>query len=107
MSEVDKRLQVSLHTPSGYFSEAVAISQKAINQNLDNLLKLYPDFATINISAHDGNMDAKLDSGRVALHILDGNRSMVDYFCTFKSGTVSVWDDDLEYVELPLKPHPA
>ncbi|RHZ58241.1 uncharacterized protein CDV56_106408 [Aspergillus thermomutatus] len=102
MSEVDKRLQVSLHTPSGSFSEAVAVSQGAINKNLDNLLKLYPDFATINISAHDGTMDAKLDSGRVALHILDNNRGMVDYFCTFKSGTVSVWDDELDNFTDPI-----
>lgn len=98
MSETDKRLEVSLHTASGNFSEVVAISQRAINNNLDALLKIYPEFGDIEIKAHDGTMNAKLASGRVALHIVDNNRGMVDYFCTFKSGEVSVWDDDLECV---------
>ncbi|KZF24923.1 hypothetical protein L228DRAFT_280214 [Xylona heveae TC161] len=91
-SETDKRLQVNLKG----FSEAVAVSQRAINNNLEALLKIYPEFGEINIRAHDGNMNAQLNSGQVALHITDGNRGMVDYYCRFKSGTVSVWDDDLD-----------
>jgi hypothetical protein len=96
-TEKDKRLQVSLKTDdtSGY-DEVVAVSQKAINNNLDYLLKIYPELGEINITAHDGTMVGQLSTGRIALHIVDDNRGMVDYYCDFKSGQCSVWDDDLE-----------
>ena len=86
-----KRLQVSLKTASGAFSEAVAVTQKAINYNLDALLKIYPDVGKIKVKNPMGTIEGQLKSGSVSLHITDNNRGMVDYYCTFKSGTMSVW----------------
>jgi hypothetical protein len=94
-TEKDKRLQVSLKTAKSGFDEVVAVSQRAINTNLDYLLKLYPELGEVNINGHNGTMTGQLSSGKISLHIVDNNRGMVDYYCNFKSGKVSVWDDDI------------
>ena len=91
-AETAKRFMVSLKTASGGFSEAVAVSQRAINNNLESLLTIYPDFRTIDINNPMGTMCAQLDTVWVTLHITDGNQGMVDYCCTFKSGTLVVWE---------------
>lgn len=78
----------------------VAVSQKAINHNLDNLLKIYPDLGEINLQTHDGDIHAEVYSPQVALEVSSSNRGTVTYYCRFKKGTVEPWDDNIKYVLL-------
>ncbi|KAF8243632.1 hypothetical protein K440DRAFT_561107, partial [Wilcoxina mikolae CBS 423.85] len=73
----------------------VAVSQSAINANLYALLQLYPELATVDFKAHDGEMNVKLAAGQVTLPVTENNYSMVYYYATFESGTVILWNDDI------------
>ncbi|PGH15923.1 hypothetical protein AJ79_02090 [Helicocarpus griseus UAMH5409] len=102
MADDPSRLEATLRTGNGAYSEAISVSQKAINRNLEILLALYPELGEIGLKTHDGDMSAKVDSPQVALQVAGSNRGTVYYYCRFKEGTVEPWDDELNSNAPPI-----
>ncbi|OJJ75795.1 hypothetical protein ASPBRDRAFT_38097 [Aspergillus brasiliensis CBS 101740] len=88
-TEASKRLQSSLDTDKGRFNEITALSQKAINDGMSQLLKNHTDLTEVKASMEGiGTLDAKLQSSQLSLDVTGQQDVVSMYYCTLESGTL-------------------
>ncbi|KAI0548371.1 hypothetical protein F4679DRAFT_321897 [Xylaria curta] len=98
-TEVSKRLQSSLDSEKGRFNEITALSQKAINNAMSDLLKKHPELTEVKAEFEGiGSLDAILKSSQLSLNVTGQENLASMYYCTFESGTVHfvIGDKDFE-----------
>ncbi|KAI1349750.1 hypothetical protein F5Y01DRAFT_316421 [Xylaria sp. FL0043] len=88
-TETSKRLQSSLKTPKGNFSEIAAVSQRGVNKAIANLLKKYPDTTQVEAQLEGvSTLSATIKQSKIALRVTGPTRNDAEYFVTFSSGTL-------------------
>ncbi|KAE8371742.1 hypothetical protein BDV26DRAFT_118076 [Aspergillus bertholletiae] len=88
-TEISKRLQSSLDSPKGRFNEITALSQKAINNAMSDLLKAHPELTEVKASFEGiGTLDATLRSSQLSLNVTGQETLTSMYYCTLEAGTV-------------------
>jgi len=96
-SQRKNRLSASLKIRTGSFSQVLAVSQEAINNNLKALYNLNPELQCIKITLRSGELGAVMNPPKVVF-LVDSSSSMtVLYHCFFEPGKGKVWDDNAEY----------
>ncbi|KAG6003411.1 hypothetical protein E4U21_002044 [Claviceps maximensis] len=90
-TEVSKRLQSSLDAQGnkGRFNEITALSQKAINNGMADLLDKHAELTKVQASFEGiGTIDATLTSSQLSLNVTGQENLTSMYYCTLGSGTV-------------------
>ncbi|EAW09128.1 uncharacterized protein ACLA_078770 [Aspergillus clavatus NRRL 1] len=88
-TEISKRLQSSLNSEKGGFNEIIALSQKAINNAMSDLLKKHPELTEVKATFEGiGTLDATLKSSQLSLNVTGQDNLASMYYCTLESGTV-------------------
>ncbi|KAL3262135.1 hypothetical protein ABHI18_003063 [Aspergillus niger] len=89
-TELSKRLQSSLTTDKGRFNEITALSQKAINDGMSQLLNDHPELTEVKASLEGiGSLDATLKTSQLALNVTGQQNAVSMYYCTLGLGTVN------------------
>ncbi|KAI9648027.1 hypothetical protein NHQ30_002655 [Ciborinia camelliae] len=100
-TEQQKRLQCSLNTKSGRFSEVTALSQKAINRALGQLVTNFPEITQVQAElAGVSRIQATVGQPEISIDTKDNNRSLVEYYCRLKSGT---WENFIDGSTVDVK----
>lgn len=70
--------------------QVVAITQGAINSNLDMLFALDPELGIVQGAVRNGEIDAKLQSAMISFPMYG---MLWNYHCAFESGKLKLWED--------------
>ncbi|PKY06357.1 hypothetical protein P168DRAFT_279802 [Aspergillus campestris IBT 28561] len=92
--EQSRRLQTSLRTQSGTFDQAVAVSQKSLNDALYYLFDQYEELRSIKVRSFVGELDATMQYSEISLPVNENNYSTVVFYCHFETGSLRLKDDE-------------
>ncbi|KAK9773262.1 hypothetical protein SCAR479_09991 [Seiridium cardinale] len=90
MKDVDSRYMLQTRTNTGSWDQVTGVSQGIINNNFENLFRLYPKMAFMDSMGEDGRISAELESPKI---VIPGtgtatNSDEVLYLMRFKSGSL-------------------
>ncbi|KAI1075143.1 hypothetical protein F5B20DRAFT_560906 [Whalleya microplaca] len=88
-TEKSKRLQSSLKTTKGDFSEIAAVSQRGINKAMANMLKQHDEMTHVSATLTGvSTLSAEIGQSQISLKVTGPSREDAEYFVTFSSGTL-------------------